>query len=1599
MERTIKNNHCKKILAFILILSVLLSSLPLSCHNHTAYAAQQNSYHDPAEHWMSAVNRTNELDANAVVTQETFTCYNCGKATQFTVWRTPEYTRSGDSNLSHNVKYSDGTMVDGVTKGNVDEGKPGVNAYYTFNHWTKAACSQCGSFNSHMDKAVEYCFDKNIYWLYDCDANFMQDLEEEVAYEYADKQYHKVTVKGGSYCAFCYGTNHTINSRLERHNLEQEVLPQLSNQRFAIVEHCRDCEYIKYDYIAAKVVVASYYGVVDGQPHTITVSDLSEAGVRASVRYGYTANSCNLTSAPNFSEEGQYTVYYEITYKYDDSTEMVESGVAYVWLRDEREPENDGCTCGCGDPNCDCQKPNCGGNCCGGNPCGDKHNFSLVESIAPSCLALGYDRYLCVNCGKIEKRDYVDSLGHAMQQIVIRDATCEVDGKILNICIRCGLAEVEYTPKGEHIYETYSVAPTCISPGYTVKECSVCGDRHITDMTEALPHNYAPHIVAATCTTGGQTTYICAGCGSSFVSDHTNALGHAWDEGVYLIEPTCADDGLIEYTCKRCGLTRREGAAGGLSGSCIDMLHGTHTIVAPTVSTKAPVLDMANTVLTQTVATVPVESVVNAAPAASAAGSVKATGHVAGAAATCTSPQVCLVCGAVMAEALGHHFWQETTQPTCTTMGYTTYNCINCNMSYKSDYVDALNHDYKEDVKAPTCTEAGYTTFTCKRCGDSYIGNYREATGHKWDKGVTVVGSTCNGAGMTEYRCLNCNESRLETQDPAGHTLGREADCVSPQLCTVCGAVLANAKGHSFEEKVVAPTCTEIGYTEAVCKDCGLSYKTEYTNALGHSYDKEVNAATCLEQGYTDYICKRCGDSHTEDYTAATGHNWNGGTLVVNATCGGEGMMEYRCLNCDVVRLDNEEAVGHTPGKEATCTEPQICTDCGAVLQQATGHNMQANVNFATCLEMGYTEYACQNEGCDWSYKTEYTKPLGHDYQTEVTNPTCLENGYTTYTCVNCGDSYVSDYREATGHIWDGGTTVTDSICNAEGMIEYRCENCNEVRLEAKSALGHTPGAKATCTEAQICTVCGAVLEKAVGHKYEKTVTAPTCVEMGYTTYICANCQDSYKADYTKAAGHTLGDWQIVKQPTTAAAGTKEQKCSKCGQVVNTEAIEKIYNQAVTDAKGEANVGKYLVTVLDTNSKNPITGATVSLYADNTMSVMLPNNRLLDFATQTTVKVQIKEADKEELKAAMAINVSVTDSNGNYAAGKTDTVGQITVPGQSNGTTNADGKVTVGYTDIKGIKQTLTIKVVKEETNRPVKDAAVSVGSNGSVSVKLPAGVDMDDNNHIGVTLTDQKKQAQSGLEVTVRSDLGNVAKGETDKDGKAVVPTIEVKPITEKHGTYIVGYEDGTFRPEAQISRAEAAAIFARLLAEAKGENISSASARYANFTDTVPGAWYASYVNYLSSYGVVMGNSKTAFRPNDDITRAELTAMAVRFFEVTEETTTTNNKGTYTVFNDVSGNHWAAEYIESAAMQGWVQGYGNGSFKADSKMTRAEAVTLINNLLNRGADEEYIANNTRKLNSFTDMYVKHWAYEAVMEAANGHTAVLENEGETWER
>ena len=133
-------NHCikgngKRVTALFLVLV-----LAFSMFSTTAFAAQEDNYHDPAEHWLSAINRTNELDANAVVTQETFTCAICKQATSFQVWRTPEYTRNGETAMTRNVRYSDGTLVGGEGTGAVMDGTPGKDAFYTGFHWTKSCC-------------------------------------------------------------------------------------------------------------------------------------------------------------------------------------------------------------------------------------------------------------------------------------------------------------------------------------------------------------------------------------------------------------------------------------------------------------------------------------------------------------------------------------------------------------------------------------------------------------------------------------------------------------------------------------------------------------------------------------------------------------------------------------------------------------------------------------------------------------------------------------------------------------------------------------------------------------------------------------------------------------------------------------------------------------------------------------------------------------------------------------------------------------------------------------------------------------------------------------------------------------------------------------------------------------------------------------------------------------------------------------------------------------------------------------------------------------------------------------------------------------------
>lgn len=138
-----KRCNPRPLVSALLTIALLVSLMP------TALAGQVDDYHDPAKHWMQAANRTNELDINSVVTHETFLCATCQKIADFTIFRVPEYTRTGETAMNRGVKYSNGICIDEVTQENLDTGIPGQTAYYTGYHWTKSVCGNCGAFNSN----------------------------------------------------------------------------------------------------------------------------------------------------------------------------------------------------------------------------------------------------------------------------------------------------------------------------------------------------------------------------------------------------------------------------------------------------------------------------------------------------------------------------------------------------------------------------------------------------------------------------------------------------------------------------------------------------------------------------------------------------------------------------------------------------------------------------------------------------------------------------------------------------------------------------------------------------------------------------------------------------------------------------------------------------------------------------------------------------------------------------------------------------------------------------------------------------------------------------------------------------------------------------------------------------------------------------------------------------------------------------------------------------------------------------------------------------------------------------------------------------------
>lgn len=207
----------------------------------------------------------------------------------------------------------------------------------------------------------------------------------------------------------------------------------------------------------------------------------------------------------------------------------------------------------------------------------------------------------------------------------------------------------------------------------------------------------------------------------------------------------------------------------------------------------------------------------------------------------------------------------------------------------------------------------------------------------------------------------------------------------------------------------------------------------------------------------------------------------------------------------------------------------------------------------------------------------------------------------------------------------------------------------------------------------------------------------------------------------------------------------------------------------------------------------------------------------------------------------------------------------------------------------------------------------------------------------------------------------------------------------TNDHYSYLIGYSDGTVRPNGKITRAEVATIFFRLLDDdTRAKYWSSEN----NFSDVSADKWYNNAVSTLSRMGVIGGYADGTFRPDAPISRAEFAKIAVSF-------TQNNGSAVYNYFTDVKTTDWFAPYVTAAKDAGLIEGYSDGSFKPESKITRAEACAIVNRTLGRKPSKAHMKISDRI--DWPDVQTTDWFYEAIMEATNSHTCTMGDRVETW--
>ena len=565
-----------------------------------------------------------------------------------------------------------------------------------------------------------------------------------------------------------------------------------------------------------------------------------------------------------------------------------------------------------------------------------------------------------------------------------------------------------------------------------------------------------------------------------------------------------------------------------------------------------------------------------------------------------------------------------------------------------------------------------------------------------------------------------------------------------------------------------------------------------------------------------------------------------------------------------------------------------------------------------------------------------------------------------TITVTNSGNTTLTD------------VVVTDTLTNAAGSVSLETSNKN-ITINNNNNNTATIGSLAPGAEVQI-TAKYTVLEADAG----KTISNTAVAESG-TTWDEPDTPPSVTVENPSL---------LISKTVSGMTGPKNT--AKIGDVLT-------YTITVTN-DGNVNLGK--VTVEDEMMPTTITvdGVEKTIGGGGHVIENLDANENVVITYKYTVPDTLYPIKN---------TASATANDGTQA--KIEISTDVYNPDMTVDKTVNKPVAEVGDT----IKYTITVTNTGnvELTNVAVTDK-MFVSADGAIQV--PNGAKLDGNTVTISTLGVGETATITYTYTVLYWDEGDrientatVTSNETGTDPIKVTVVVRVKEIdtvtppvtepeeefvpkwlnTEDHYAYIVGYEDGTIKPNNDITRAEVATIFFRLLND-------DARARFwsttNDFTDVAEDSWYNNAISTLSNMGIINGYEDGTFKPNAPITRAEFTAIATRFFDYEAE-----YDG---AFNDVSARAWYADYVQAAVDMGLVDGYPDGGFHPDAYITRAEACTIVNRVLHRVPHEDHLLSES-VMNTWPDNPKSAWYYEDMQEATNSHDYDwIREDGETVE-